>query len=325
MSTILPEKFDSGDFVNWVRQFNVCAAANTWNAAKKLAVLPAFLRGPAATYYHTLADGEKDTFEHLTTSLQGLLCPAVGREQYYRDFEQRLLRPTEDPSLFLWSIRDLLSKAEPGMSEEARTALLSRQFIKGLPKYLQVKLLEDNPTPSLSEMVHFVQRFRAIHGPDNELGSSHLFAALPASTKESASSLPFVAEQASLAPQIAELTAAVSALSTDIKRLTARLDAHTQYQPQPVQSRPYAPPSASTPRGKNWQRPPSYGPRGNFRRGTNTARCFNCHAVGHFARDCPYNQQCTLCYGWGHLEPHCANKKENVSTDSLNFKGVPQY
>eukprot|EP00794_Sanderia_malayensis_P008287 gene8287-biopygen6701 len=224
MSTILPEKFESGDFVNWVRQFNVCAATNTWNAAKTLAVLPAFLRGPAATYYHTLADGGKDTFEHLTTSLQGLLCPAVGREQCYRDFEQRLLRPTEDPSLFLWSIRDLLSKAEP------------------------VKLLEDNPTPSLSEMVHFVQRFRAIHGPDNELGSSHLFAALPASTKESASPLPFVAEQASLAPQIAELTAAVSALSTDNKRLTARLDAHTQYQPQPVQPRPYVPPSASTPR-----------------------------------------------------------------------------
>eukprot|EP00794_Sanderia_malayensis_P008649 gene8649-9580_t len=97
-------------------------------------------------------------------------------------------------------------------------------------------------------MVHFVQRFCAIHGPDNELGSSHLFATLPASTKESASSLPFVAEQASLAPQIAELTAAVSTLSTDNRRLTARLDAHTQYQPQPVQSRPYAPPSASTPR-----------------------------------------------------------------------------
>eukprot|EP00794_Sanderia_malayensis_P012338 gene12338-13612_t len=93
-------------------------------------------------------------------------------------------------------------------------------------------------------------RFRAIHGPDNELGSSHLFAALPASPKESASPLPFVAEQASLAPQIAELTAAVSALSTDNKRLTARLDAHTQYQPQPVQSRPYVPPTEVTVVGK---------------------------------------------------------------------------
>eukprot|EP00794_Sanderia_malayensis_P003839 gene3838-biopygen3264 len=210
------------------------------------------------------------------------------------------------------------------MSDEARTTLLSWQFIEGLPKYLQIKLLEDNPMPSLSEMVHFVQRFCAIHGHDHELGSSHLFAALLASTKESASSLQFVAEQASLAPQIAELTAAVSALSTDNKHPTARLDAQTQHQPQPVQSRPYPSPSASTPCGKNWQRPPNYRPRGNFQRGTNTPHCFNCHVVGHFARDCLYNQQCTLCYGWGHLEPHCANKKETVRTDFLTFKGVPQ-
>eukprot|EP00794_Sanderia_malayensis_P002724 gene2724-3149_t len=114
MADLDPEGLAERNLKKRVCQFNVCAAANTWNAAKKLAVLPAFLRGPAAAYYHTLADDEKDTFEHLTTSLQGLLCPAVGCEQYYRDFEQCLLRPTEEPSLFLWSIRDLLSKVEPG-------------------------------------------------------------------------------------------------------------------------------------------------------------------------------------------------------------------
>ena len=82
---------------------------------KKLAVLPAFLRGPAATYYHSLAADQKDSYANLTKHLREALCPAVDRERYFADFEQRVLGPQEDPSLFLWELKDILSKANPDL------------------------------------------------------------------------------------------------------------------------------------------------------------------------------------------------------------------
>ena len=162
-SSITPEKFESGDIVSWLRQFECCASANNWHENKKLAVLPAFLRGPAATYYHALADDKKNTYANLTKSLREALCPAVDREKHFAAFEQRILRPHEDPSLFLWDLTDTLTKADPALKDDARDALLSRQFMRGLPADLRLKLLEHNPTPSLDEMTNFVQRFRAVH------------------------------------------------------------------------------------------------------------------------------------------------------------------
>jgi len=55
-----------------------------------------------------------------------------------------------------------LSKAEPDLDAMAKNALLTRQFMKGLPKSIRIKLLESDPTPDLNKMVSFVQRYRAI-------------------------------------------------------------------------------------------------------------------------------------------------------------------
>jgi len=55
LSTILPEKFESGDIVLWLRQFETCATANDWQAQDKLTKLPAFLRGRAANLFLRVA------------------------------------------------------------------------------------------------------------------------------------------------------------------------------------------------------------------------------------------------------------------------------
>ena len=68
---------------------------------KKLKILPAFLRGPAATYFHAMDNDKKDSYEKLTKRLTNVWCPAVDREKFFSDFEQRLLRPNEDPALLL--------------------------------------------------------------------------------------------------------------------------------------------------------------------------------------------------------------------------------
>ena len=85
------------------------------------------------------------------------LCLQAKRENFFAEFEQRHLRPEEDPSVYKWELENILSKADLSLSNDAKTALLTWQFSKGLPPTLKLKMLEHNPTLTLDEMVEFTQ------------------------------------------------------------------------------------------------------------------------------------------------------------------------
>ena len=121
---IMPERFSGGDFTASLRHFDCCAAGYAWNTDTGLLKLPAFLHGPATAYFDSLAPEEKDTLAHLLGSLKKCFTPAVGREKFYREFDQQALRPSKDPSLYLWWLKDLLRNAEPELSNDAFDALL---------------------------------------------------------------------------------------------------------------------------------------------------------------------------------------------------------
>ena len=125
-SALLPDKFETGDFPAWLRTFQCCATANKWSAEGKLAKLPAFLRGPAAAHFHGLTEAQKESCANLMKHLKDAPYPRVDREKFYSAFDHRKLRPNEDPSILLWDLEDLLSKADPDLSTEARTALLEQ-------------------------------------------------------------------------------------------------------------------------------------------------------------------------------------------------------
>ena len=57
---IMPEPFSAGDFTACLRQLERCAVANEWDTATRLLKLPAFLHGPAADDFESLAKGERD-------------------------------------------------------------------------------------------------------------------------------------------------------------------------------------------------------------------------------------------------------------------------
>ena len=318
-SHILPERFTDSNFASWLKHFERCAAANSWNEETRLSMLPAFLQGPAATYFDSLTDDRKATYGDLVASLHECFCPHVHRERYYREFEDATLRPSEDTTLFLWRLKESLRAAEPTLSDSAFDALLRRQFMKAMPSALAMKLLETDPTPSLELMVSFAQQYRALH-------------ALPTGTS---ADLATCAVQACPTPQLparpssAEFDALLNLHQQQQDRFTkveAMVSSLSDSHAHPV--------AAITPQHRVQNRP-------QVGKGIAAPiECFRCHQLGHIARNCTFpptprrlqqsaDVQCSLCFGWGHLRRDCANN--NVaspickSVNSLNFQGVPRY
>lgn len=161
-SAIFPGKFEDGDIVAWLREFDACSEANSWKVEDKIKKLPAFLRGQAASHFYAISEDSRKTYADAVKKLTEAMCPKENRETFFAKFEARSLRPGEDPSVYRWELEQILLKAEAEMSGEAKEALLTRQFMRGLPKALKIKLLQDNPTPDLMQMVSFVQRHRAV-------------------------------------------------------------------------------------------------------------------------------------------------------------------
>ena len=87
----MPEHFSGGDFMAWLHHFDHCSAANAWNEKSRLAKLPAFLNGPAATYFDSLTKEEKDTLPILLASQRRCFVPIANRERFYLEFDQQAL------------------------------------------------------------------------------------------------------------------------------------------------------------------------------------------------------------------------------------------
>ena len=304
-NTILPERFGEGNFRLWLQQFQRCALVNSWDEATRLVKLPAFLQGPAATYFESLPADQKNTFDSLTSSLLTCFSPEVHRERHYRDFEHMTLRPSEDPTLFLWRLKECLRSAEPDLSDSAFDALLRRQFMKALPSSIKLKLLEIDPTPSLEGILSFAQRFRALHDLSNDGADMTCGATSEAPPPTAADGF----QQIEAAQKQQEVR--LSQLQSSVDNLVAALSTQPPTRP------------ATRPR---------------------QVICFRCRQEGHIARNCqiqpsPPHQTpaaqppyCSMCGGRGHFRQDCANNHTNVlmqnrkssSLHSLNYQGVPR-
>jgi len=274
--TILPEKFDSGDFKTWLRQFDICATANNWGNGEKLKKLPAFLRGIAATHYHALRETHRFDYDTLCQSLSNALYPVIERERHFTVFEQRKMKPGEDPAVFIFELRELLAKADPTMAEEGRNVLLSRQFMRGLSPKIRVKLLENNAVPTLDEMIAFVQRYRVVEHEWEAITTETVNSIQAASTKPT-----FPNEE------IASLVAAVKELAVEQQSLRQELDRsrkESQKESQATNNRREVECFNCGQRGHIARACRNRG-RSNYSNLANIT-CYKCNQVGHIARQC---------------------------------------
>ena len=149
---------------------------------------------------------------------------------------------------------------------------MTRQFMKGLPKGIRLKLLESDPTPDLPKMVSFVQRYRAIQDytdQNNDIRSAG------------------VASERS-GEDMASLVALVSDIAVRQKNLEEKLS-KTERDGNPGSTRNRS--------NKKWvfckrmghiARECWYNDRSQSQSQTtdNRNRCYECQGYGHFAKDC---------------------------------------
>ena len=214
-TAILPARFESGDLIAWLREFNACCAANDWTVNEttdhKILKIPAFLRGQAASHFYTIPEEKRSSYTDAVKELKKAMCPAAHCDNFFAEFEHRLLHPGEDPAVFKWELGEILRKADLSLSEDVRKALLTRQFLRGLPHTLKIKMLEHDPTPTLEGMLQFVQRYRALQ---QEVGSSD---STVASTVDNST-------VASLVAIVKDLSAQQKTLQDQLTRLGAQME-----------------------------------------------------------------------------------------------------
>ena len=80
-SICLPEPLQHEDARSWFKRFELCAAANEWNAAKQLLHLPTLLRGRSWAIYELLIDADKESYDALKKAILNRLDPDTDEHQ----------------------------------------------------------------------------------------------------------------------------------------------------------------------------------------------------------------------------------------------------
>ena len=142
----LPEPLEDGNAKSWFRRFDVCAAANEWDAAKKLVRLPTLLRGRTWAIYESLGETDNASYEALKKAIISRLNPdtdedrLAAREQLTH---RRLREGIESLDELARDIETLLDRSSPGLPAEIRDSELRFHLMSALPEKvaLQLKLL----------------------------------------------------------------------------------------------------------------------------------------------------------------------------------------
>ena len=142
----LPEHLQDEDARSWFKRFEVCAAANSWDDAKKLLRLPTLLKGRAWAIFDSLGEDSTDTYAHLKNALLQRLNPDTEEDRLAaRELlsKRKLQEGRESIDEVARDLEKLLDKASPGLPVEVRDTELRFYLINALPERVafQLKLL----------------------------------------------------------------------------------------------------------------------------------------------------------------------------------------
>jgi len=138
----LPEPLHDEDAHLWFKRFEVCAAANSWDAAKKVLRLPALLRGHTWAVFNSLGDDTTDTYDHLKAALLQCLSPDTDEDRmvaHERLSARKFQDGGESIDELVCDLESLLDKASPGLPADVIDTELRFYLINSLPEKIALR------------------------------------------------------------------------------------------------------------------------------------------------------------------------------------------
>ena len=213
----VPRPFGSGNVVEWLHRFNICAKANGWNDATKAVKLPTLLEGEALAVWLDLTEEQQTDYSATVGELKKKLAPSGFSS--LEAFHTRKLQPGEALSLFVQDLKQKLQHAMPDIGNAARNQLLLHQFLAGLPVKVCKQL---RAAGDLTSMETALERARLLMSLEAEQEQTSCTAAVTSAPQEQ--------QVQQLKEQVDELTAQVATLActpsqTDATRATIKSSA----------------------------------------------------------------------------------------------------
>ena len=95
----VPQPFESGNIVEWVHCFNICAKANGWTNDTKAVKLPTLLEGEALAVWLDLTEEQQGDYSVTVEELKKKLAPSGFSS--LQAFHTWKLQPSKALSLFV--------------------------------------------------------------------------------------------------------------------------------------------------------------------------------------------------------------------------------
>ena len=274
-----PEAYDGKvpeDYPQWVARFEMIAKANKWGEGDALlGVFPIYLKDHAFNLFTTLADTEKDTYDHMKAAMKRALGIGENSLSWRLQLRQAKRLPNESMDGFAFRLAKLADQAYPDDDAPAQERNVVEQFILGQKPELARYLLQDR-TDSLIDLKDKAKRFETAQ----ELagGARGVYCVETKDSEASASAINSVNAESDRSNETV-LRAALNLITSGATNFNwGPAGMGSTSRPVPAPHRCFKCNKTGHLAAQCRAKSQSGGPAG---------LCFNCNQPGHLKKDCP--------------------------------------